>query len=168
MARQKRAATHQVGTENMDNASALPERSERQQKRTRNQRPRSLVQRRDLTRWKGARPINKQPDGTVAALPTHQVTVRTGTTHGKAPLRTHHGTASQVTGQRNNTIRSAKPNSPKIRHGITACVSAAAQTAPPRPVRMPQQPPDVKWKRSHGWWQAKPHSTQRPSAANAS
>ena len=66
LARQKRAATHQVGTENMDNASALPERSERQQKRTRNQRPRSLVQRRDLTRWKGARPINKQPDGTVA------------------------------------------------------------------------------------------------------
>ena len=39
MACQKRAATHQDGTENIDNASALPERSERQQKRTRNQRP---------------------------------------------------------------------------------------------------------------------------------
>ncbi len=54
----------------------------------------------------------------MAALPTHQVTVRIGTTHRKAPLRTHHGTASQVTGQRNNNIRSAKPNSPKIRRGI--------------------------------------------------
>ena len=119
MACQKRAATHQDGTENIDNASAPPERSERRQKRIRKQRPRSPVQRRDLASWKGARPISKQQDGTVAALPTHQVTVRTGTTHGKAPLRTHHGTASPVTGQRNNNIRSAKPNSPKIRRGIT-------------------------------------------------
>ncbi len=90
-------------------------------------RPKSPEQRQP-TRWKGARPNSPASKKKRPALPTHQVTIRIGTTQCQAPLRTTHGTTPPVAG-----IQSQEPDDKpirplqEIRLGLTARVSEAAQ-----------------------------------------
>ncbi len=131
-------------------------------------RPKSPEQRQP-PRWKGARPNSPASKEKRPALPTHQVTIRIGTTHRQAPLRTTHGTTPPVAGiQSQEPDAQTNSSSPRNTARSNDFAFQRRPKQPPKtPNRMPQQAPAVKWLRSHGWRLTGTFRLTKPSAANA-